>query len=328
MRITPMSAEINDARRASKIRQFWFPILKSTDLKKRKTRPVKMFEEPLLLFRGESGRVYCCVDICPHWSTPLSLGSVRGESIQCSMHHWEYDGRHGGCTRIPLYEREIPKSACVETYPVQEFRGFIWVWLGTEDGMNNDFHELWTGDFGIMTVRHKEFGAGYEVAMGSVHDPYHVFHLHRQSLVVMKEPYRFTSRKLNDREYCTERDGKLDTSYRFINPTMSYLVSSLLDSGRVKIVVFATPISKTSSFNLGFVMLENPSFLDRLRRPMWDRMFQKLIVEDAAAATGIQRNLDAGSRFLGTATHYDRIAKAYFDFNEATLEEGNPWFNF
>lgn len=88
----------------------------------------KICERDLVLFRTESGRLAALEDRCAHRHAPLSLGTVKGEAIQCGYHGLCYDP-DGMCVHIPG-QNAIPPRARVEAFPVREAHGWVWVWLG------------------------------------------------------------------------------------------------------------------------------------------------------------------------------------------------------
>jgi phenylpropionate dioxygenase-like ring-hydroxylating dioxygenase large terminal subunit len=91
----------------------------------------RVFNQDLVLYRDTKGQVICHSDICIHRGGSLAGGKVKGDCIQCPYHGWEF-GTDGACTIIPA-NREgvpIPKKARVDTYPVEERYGYIFVFLG------------------------------------------------------------------------------------------------------------------------------------------------------------------------------------------------------
>ncbi|WUG21414.1 Rieske 2Fe-2S domain-containing protein [Streptomyces sp. NBC_00464] len=67
---------------------------------------------------------------CASTAAPLSGGWVSNDSIVCPYHGWEYEP--GGAVKDPANQpgRGIPKKARVDSYPVRERYGFLWVFLG------------------------------------------------------------------------------------------------------------------------------------------------------------------------------------------------------
>ncbi len=92
---------------------------------------VTVLGQHLALYRTPEGRLVALSDLCVHRGAALSGGRLRGDCVVCPYHGWEYapDGR---CVKIPANPgaRGIPRKARVDSYPVQERYGFVWVFLG------------------------------------------------------------------------------------------------------------------------------------------------------------------------------------------------------
>lgn len=88
----------------------------------------KICGRDLVFFRTESGRLAALEDRCAHRFAPLSLGAVKGESLQCGYHGLCFDAA-GKCIHIPG-QVSIPPRARVEAFAVAERHGWVWVWMG------------------------------------------------------------------------------------------------------------------------------------------------------------------------------------------------------
>ena len=111
------------------LRMFWHPIHQSSWLKPGRAAPVKIMGEEFTLYRGASGTPYLTVPLCPHRLTRLSTGFVEGDHLRCMYHGWKFSG-DGQCTEMPA---EIPGAECkvkIRTYPVREYLGLIFAYLG------------------------------------------------------------------------------------------------------------------------------------------------------------------------------------------------------
>lgn len=85
-------------------------------------------DNPIVFFRDESGAIAALADRCVHRCFPLSLGKVKGDSIECGYHGFTYD-RSGACVSVPG-QSKIPQTARVKSYPVVEQGPWVWVWIG------------------------------------------------------------------------------------------------------------------------------------------------------------------------------------------------------
>jgi phenylpropionate dioxygenase-like ring-hydroxylating dioxygenase large terminal subunit len=105
----------------------WIAIGLSCDLRQGMAMPACIDDVDLAIWRAASGEVHAWGDRCPHRGMRLSQGFVRGETLSCIYHGWQY-GSDGGCNYIPAHPRLVPpKSICATTYACKNAGGLIWV---------------------------------------------------------------------------------------------------------------------------------------------------------------------------------------------------------
>ena len=94
----------------------------------------RMLGLDFVLFRDSGGKINCMSDVCCHRGGALHRGEIKADCIVCPYHGWEFNTA-GACTKIPSMGDEInvPKRARIDTYPVQEKMGMVWVFLGDEE---------------------------------------------------------------------------------------------------------------------------------------------------------------------------------------------------
>lgn len=111
------------------LRHCWQPVARLEDLKDGPQRAV-LLDQPLAVFLSDNGEAAVVADRCAHRGALLSMGKVRGKSIQCPYHGWEWAG-DGSCTRIPSLadQRQIPPLARVPSYPTRVHWGLVWTTL-------------------------------------------------------------------------------------------------------------------------------------------------------------------------------------------------------
>lgn len=112
------------------LRRCWQPVARLQDLERGPQRAV-VLSEALAVFLTESGEPAVVADRCGHRGASLSMGEVRGQSVQCPYHGWEWGGRDGICTRIPSLpdQRQIPAHAQIPVYPARTQWGLVWTVL-------------------------------------------------------------------------------------------------------------------------------------------------------------------------------------------------------
>ena len=114
------------------IRNQWYVVLDSKELKKGKVLGATRLGEKLVFWRDRTGKVGCVFDRCAHRGAALSVGKVvSNNTLQCPFHGFEYDTT-GKVTKIPAIGRDaaVPERFKVNSYPLVDAHGFIWLWWG------------------------------------------------------------------------------------------------------------------------------------------------------------------------------------------------------
>ncbi|HEY3732041.1 MAG TPA: aromatic ring-hydroxylating dioxygenase subunit alpha [Steroidobacteraceae bacterium] len=117
-----------DLRRVGAHPDHWYPLAWCNELKPGRTLARRFAGEPIVLYRGQSGRVFALEDRCAHRQVPLHLGVVTGDELKCHYHGWTYDCS-GKCVDIPYLGKDrLPNG--VRSYPAREIDGLIFVFPG------------------------------------------------------------------------------------------------------------------------------------------------------------------------------------------------------
>lgn len=87
-----------------------------------------LLDEPVLLYKGESGQVVALEDRCCHRAAPLSMGRREGDCVRCMYHGLKFDSA-GKCIQIPGQDM-IPPKLGVRSYPVVARDQLVWIWMG------------------------------------------------------------------------------------------------------------------------------------------------------------------------------------------------------
>ncbi len=107
----------------------WIPVALSSDLPAGGVLRAAVGGNDLAVWRSRSGAVRAWDNRCPHRGMRLSHGFVRGESLTCLYHGWQY-GTDGICHYIPAHPDLTPPSTlCVRAFACLEKRGVIWISL-------------------------------------------------------------------------------------------------------------------------------------------------------------------------------------------------------
>src|SRR5215208_457002 len=113
------------------LRRFWQPVYLGRELQIGHARPIRIMSEDFTLYRGESGQVHLLAYRCAHRGTQLSTGWVEGDCIRCFYHGWKYD-HTGQCVDMPAENAAFPAKVCIRSYPLEEYLGFVFAYLGDD----------------------------------------------------------------------------------------------------------------------------------------------------------------------------------------------------
>ncbi|GAA1851127.1 Rieske 2Fe-2S domain-containing protein [Pseudonocardia ailaonensis] len=111
----------------------WYQIGWSRELDAGDVKPVRYFDQDLVMFRGESGAVRVLSAHCAHLGANLGYGgTVAGDDIICPFHGWRWS-HEGQNVDIPYADRtqRNRKLACSA---VRETHGIIWMWYDQDRG--------------------------------------------------------------------------------------------------------------------------------------------------------------------------------------------------
>lgn len=111
------------------MRQFWQPVWIAEDLPPGTAQSVKLMDQEFTVYRGANGAVHAIEHRCPHRGTILSVGWVEGDCIRCLYHGWKFDPT-GQCIEQPGEGEGFAAKVKIATYPVEEYLGLIFVYLG------------------------------------------------------------------------------------------------------------------------------------------------------------------------------------------------------
>jgi 5,5'-dehydrodivanillate O-demethylase len=111
------------------LRQFWQPVALSSQAAPGKAAALRVFSEELTFYRGRDGAPFLVAGRCAHRCTRLHTGWVESDEIRCMYHGWKYDGT-GQCVEIPSEDDAIAATVKIAGYPVHEYGGLVFAYLG------------------------------------------------------------------------------------------------------------------------------------------------------------------------------------------------------
>lgn len=127
---TPSTSSNNGTVEA--LRGFWYPALRSAQLRGSRLSSAMLLGEPLVVGRDSRSRPFAFLDGCPHRGMPLSHGSFDGELIECCYHGWRFDAQTGECRTIPslICDSKLKLERIrAKRFPCEEQDGYVWVFV-------------------------------------------------------------------------------------------------------------------------------------------------------------------------------------------------------
>ncbi len=166
-------------------------------------------EQPVVIYRGESGRYVALDDRCCHRAAPLSLGRIEGDCIRCMYHGMKYDA-DGVCIEIPGQDR-IASTHRVRRYPLVEKGHLLWIWMGDPDLADPDgIHDYaplsddnWAG---LPQQAYLHYQANWLLIVDNLADFSHLAFVHTNTLGG-SEDYAFSTKQEID---------ALEDGFRFV----------------------------------------------------------------------------------------------------------------
>jgi 5,5'-dehydrodivanillate O-demethylase len=116
------------------LRRFWTPVALLDDIAPGRARTVQVMCELFTYYRGESGTPHLIANECAHRHTRLAPnGIVEDDCIRCFYHGWKYD-QEGQCVDQPAEgDQSFAHKVQIKSYPVREYLGLVFAYLGTGD---------------------------------------------------------------------------------------------------------------------------------------------------------------------------------------------------
>ena len=164
------------------LRMYWHPISLIQDITdERPTKFVRVLGEDLIIFRDKSGRMGLIADKCAHRSASMVYGRVEERGISCAYHGWLYDCEGNILETPPERNDAIMKSVKTTAYPVQEYLGMVWAYMGPQPAPPMIHYDtLFRKDGTRKWLMHPRLDANWFQAMENSMDPAHLQVLHQE----------------------------------------------------------------------------------------------------------------------------------------------------
>jgi 5,5'-dehydrodivanillate O-demethylase len=167
------------------LRQFWQPVYHSVDLAQGRAVTVRIMSQDFTLYRGQSGQAHLVDARCPHRGTQLSAGWIEGDALRCFYHGWKFSPE-GRCLEQPAEENAFCDKVAIAAYPVREYLGFIFAFMG--EGTPPEFprHPEFEHFDGMVEIDSYSRDCNYFQNVENALDMSHIGFVHTDNAAVFK----------------------------------------------------------------------------------------------------------------------------------------------
>jgi len=162
------------------MRRFWMPVAMTDQVGDLPYR-IRVLGEDLVLFREKKeGKLGLTHLHCAHRNMSLEFGIIEEGGIRCSYHGWKY-GLDGTVLETPCEPpaSQVKKKACLGAYPVIEYKGLAFAYLGPKDTMPRfPVMDTFDEDGDEMLPSLIKSPCNWLQVMENAWDPFHVVYLH------------------------------------------------------------------------------------------------------------------------------------------------------
>jgi phthalate 4,5-dioxygenase oxygenase subunit len=160
------------------MRSYWIPFLLPEELSEPDGAPlrVRLLGEDLVAFRDSQGKLGLLDRYCPHRRVDLFFGRNEECGLRCVYHGWKFDV-DGNVVDMPAEPANstFKDTIKIKSYPVMEWGGLIWAYMGDPAQMPEHPPEL---EWGLVPPSHRlitkrlqetNFAQGVEGGIDSSH---------------------------------------------------------------------------------------------------------------------------------------------------------------
>jgi 5,5'-dehydrodivanillate O-demethylase len=160
-------------------RRFWHPIAMSSDVAPGGAMPIRMMNEDLTLYRGQSGKPFVVADRCAHRLTQLYTGWVEEDCLRCRYHGWTYDGT-GQCVEMPAELPSFAPKVKILAYPAVDYGGAVFVYMGEGEPPPLPRMREMERDYGVQWIERQIWPCNWMQQVENAMDAVHVSFVHRE----------------------------------------------------------------------------------------------------------------------------------------------------
>ena len=168
------------------LRRFWHPVSLSSKVSNIPLE-IKILGEELVIFRTKNDQIGLVHKYCTHRRASLAFGKTENKGIRCCYHGWLFS-IDGEILETPGEESDSKQAKLIRekfrlgAYPVKEFNGIIFAYLGPMDKIpefpHYDSYEISYEKRSPYLVK---YNCNWIQVLDAIMDPVHTSFLHGQS---------------------------------------------------------------------------------------------------------------------------------------------------
>jgi phthalate 4,5-dioxygenase len=236
-----------DAPMGQLMRRHWTPVCLIEEVPDPDGTPVqaRVFGEDLVVFRDTEGRVGVMDEYCPHRRASLVFGRNEDGGLRCLYHGWKMDV-HGQVLEMVSEPAASGMAQKVKhkAYPVQEWGGFVWAYMGPPDTQPAFVPPAWapTADTRV-TIAKVMLPCNWAQILEGAIDSAHSSSLHSSDMV----PARVDSAKATDTNWLrpsTDKAPRMQVErapYGFRYAAIRRPISNAATTDYIRTTVFVAP---------------------------------------------------------------------------------------
>lgn len=260
-------------------RNHWYAIYESKNLKNKSTPiRIKRFTKELVLWRDHQNKTVCHSAYCPHRGADLGFGKIvehrstegKIKTLECEYHGFRFGCDSESSVKCLLAPCEgangkIHPGLRLDTYPIKEAQGLIWMWWGDKQEHYPDVP--WTEEippnYQSSASDTMIWNVSFVRTMESMLDLHHLPFLHSKALPNIgsyMEPFDAWLEDENDCKLIRSK-GELKADPKFENPkkrkfkfSSTVIFPSLMYAEFLKgvtLLALSTPIDENKTWVLG-----------------------------------------------------------------------------
>lgn len=254
-----------DAPMGKLMRQHWTPVCLIEEVEEKDGTPllVEVLGSRYVAFRDSDGRLGLLDELCPHRRASLLYGRNEECGLRCLYHGWKMDV-DGNVIAMSSEPEGSPLLNKVKqrAYPVQEWGGFVWAWLGELDQVPEFDPPAFapTKDTGLSILKIRIPCNWAQIHEGQI-DSAHSSSLHSSDMV----PARVEGAAADDKGWyrpSTDKSPRMQvqtTSYGFHYAAIRRPIKNAASDNYLRITEYVAPyyslIPPNSSYNVASVIV-------------------------------------------------------------------------